>query len=483
MNSSRCVLPSAKAWGLSVQLYAARSRDSWGIGDLRDLRRLCRWARDDLGAGFVMVNPLHAALPGLPQNPSPYFPSSRRFRNPLFLCVEDLPGADGDGRRLNGLPLIDRNAAWVLKEQALSRAWTQFGTDVAFHAYCGREDPALTTYATFCTLQEHYEGVAWRDWPEGLRHPESPAVHAFRQDNLRRVQFHCWLQWLLDTELAAAAAELPLVADLAVGFDPDGADAWEFQDVVAPGVSVGAPPDAFNRDGQNWGVAAFDPEALAEANLAPLAATWHAGLAHAAGTRVDHVMGMFRLYFVPEGGAPGDGRYVRYNAEGMLDTLATESQRCGAFVVGEDLGTVEAGVREQLADRNVLSYRLFWFEDGPPSSYPELSLAAVTTHDLPTIPGVWTGSDPDAAELRPRLAQIAGGKLKARDVVERTYAELATAPSLLVAATLEDLAEVTERPNMPGTTLPANWSRPLPLTLEELRRHPLPRRVAEVLRR
>lgn len=488
-SESSCVLPAGRSWGLTVQLYALRSRSSWGIGDLGDLKRLARWAAKDLGAGFLLLNPLHASLPELPQQASPYFPSSRRFRNPLYLRVEDVPGAPEcgaalaplarNGRALNDDSRIDRDAVWALKMEALVMLWEQFDGDPAFDEYCTAQGHALENFATFCALAEDFGRQPWHEWPEDCRRPGRASV------TRRRVDFHRWLQWLIDEQLAEAAREIVLVSDVAVGFDPDGADAWEFQDVLVPGVSIGAPPDAFNAAGQDWGLPPFDPGALRAAGYRPFIETLRAAFRHASGVRIDHVMGLFRLFWVPHGRPPSEGAYVPYPSAELLDIVAAESRRAGAFVVGEDLGTVEDGVREELAARQVLSYRLLWFEPGAPGEYPERSLAAVSTHDLPTIPGVWSGADPAAPELRPRLEEItvAEGSMAVDQVVERTYAALAEAPSMLLAASLEDALGVVERPNQPGTVNETNWSLALPLLLEDIEVDPQLRRIAAVLSR
>lgn len=471
------MLPTRRSWGLTVQLYAARSESSWGIGDLGDLKRLARFARE-LGAGFLLLNPLHAAALGLPQQASPYFPSSRRYRNPLYLRVDDKGRAD-QGRALNRSRRIDRNAVWRLKMNALESAWERFDGDPAFDEYCRVEGKSLESFATFCVLSERFEGRRWRSWPEEFRHPSAATAAP------TRVDFFRWLQWRIDEQLAGAADEITLVSDLAVGFDPDGADAWEFQDVLAAGASVGAPPDAFNAAGQDWGLPPFDPGALRTVGYRPFIETLRAAFRHAGGVRIDHVMSLFRLFWVPHGGTPADGSYVRYPSSDLLDIVARESRRAGAFVVGEDLGTVEDGVREELAARQVLSYRLFWFEAGAPSTYPERALAAVSTHDLPTIAGVWTGADAGGTELRTRLTETAGIDEGASvdEAVKFTYEALASAPSALVTASLEDALGVIERPNRPGTVNETNWSLALPLPLEAIEDDPRLRRIAAVLSR
>jgi 4-alpha-glucanotransferase len=253
-------------------------------------------------------------------------------------------------------------------------------------------------------------------------------------------------------------------------------------------MGVGAPPDAFNAAGQDWGLPPFDPWQLRARAYRPWAETLRAAFRHSGGLRVDHVMGLFRLFWVPSGSSPAEGAYVRYPASDLLDVLALESHLAGAYVVGEDLGTVEPEVREELSRRQVLSYRLWWFEDRPPSQWPELALAAVTTHDLPTVAGLWTGRDPQADDfsdlrgrLREKLALEEAAPVEA--VVEATYRSLADAPSMLVTATIEDAIGAPERPNLPGMTVDTNWSLALPATLEEIEGDERPRRLARLLGR
>jgi 4-alpha-glucanotransferase len=294
-----------------VQLYAARSVTSWGIGDLGDLQHLGQWAAG-LDAGFLLLNPLHAPLPALPQQPSPYYPSSRRYRNPLYLRVEEVPGAaeigvDLDrlataGRRLNRDRTIDRDAVYRLKMDALSQLWRRSGAS-GFDRYQTWQARALDQYAAFCVLVEQLGGD-WRGWEESYRHPDSPAVARFAAAHVDRVGFHAWLQWLLDEQLARAAAALPLIQDLPVGFDPAGADAWIWQDALAPHISIGASPDEFNRLGQDWGLPPFVPAKLMAASYEPFIQTVRATLRHAAGIRIDHVLGLFRLFWIPQGRGP-----------------------------------------------------------------------------------------------------------------------------------------------------------------------------------
>ena len=496
----RCPTPALRRWGFATQLYATRSSGSWGIGDLADLRELARWSRG-LGAGFCVVNPLHAAAPVGAQEASPYFPSSRRFRSPLYLRPELVPGADAvvrslgaRARQLNDERRIDRDRVAELKMVALEAAWTaapRGGTFAAFRAAYGAP---LEEWATFCAVAERF-GSRWPDWPADLRTPRGAA--AFARAHADRVAFHAWLQWLLDEQLAAAAAEIDLVGDMAIGFDPAGADAWAWQEQLAHGVTIGAPPDTFNARGQNWSLPPFVPHRLRQAGYRPFIETIRATLRHAGGLRIDHIMGLFRLWWIPAGGDPAEGAYVRYPADELLAVVALEAHRANALIVGEDLGTVEPGVREALAERGILSYRLLIFEPDA-SRYPELALAAVTTHDLPTIAGTWSGADleqqrraslvPDVgglARLRAPLAAAAPPDADARAAILAAHARLASSPSLLVAATLEDALAVEERPNLPGTTADQapNWSIALPRSLEEIEEDPFVRRLASALRR
>ena len=530
----RCHLPPAlaaggRAWGWAVQLYALRSRASWGIGDLADLAGLLA-ATAPLGAGFALVNPLHAASPA---EPSPYNPSSRLFRNPVYLRVEAVPELDAltpherglveglsrQGRRLLDRDRIDRPAVARLKDEALRLGFAALPRLPARQARLAAHraaSPGLDDYATFCALQ-HVYGQDWRAWPAAYRRPGRAEVARFRTAHHDEVAYHAWLQWLLDEQLAAVpvpAGGIGPIGDLAVGFAPDGFDAWWLQDELARGITVGAPPDPLGPHGQDWGVPPFVPARLAADAYEPFARTIRAGMAHAGGLRIDHVMGLFRLFWIPEGAEPADGTYVAYPADDLLGVLALESARAQALVVGEDLGTVAPGVRERLADEGVLSYRLAWFEraaDGRrrrAADYPRLALAAATTHDLPTVAGFLEGSD--LAELRD-IGVVAGdrfdeaaaaqerereslcrllhdeGRLDAgeQDVgatVAALHAFLASTPAMLVAATLEDALQVRDRPNVPGTTTERpNWSRPLPVPLDELACDPRLRRLAAVL--
>ncbi|HWW53179.1 MAG TPA: 4-alpha-glucanotransferase, partial [Acidimicrobiales bacterium] len=297
VSPGQCPLPAGRGWGWSMQLYATRSSQSWGMGDLADLAVLGRWAASQ-GASLVLINPLHAVAPGAAQQASPYFPSSRRWRNPLYLRVEDVPGAAAlgpalgvlaeAGQALNWSRLIDRSRVWELKHDALSRIWAaRTGDDGRLARWVADAGSSLATFATHAALAEEH-GSDWREWPAQFRRPGDPAVARFAGGpGADRVMFHGWLQWLLDAQLAAAAAALPIVADLAIGADPGGADAWEWQDVQAGGVTVGAPPDDFSPLGQDWGFPPFDPWRLRSAGYQPWIELVRAALSRAGGLRID----------------------------------------------------------------------------------------------------------------------------------------------------------------------------------------------------
>nr|WP_225447781.1 4-alpha-glucanotransferase [Streptacidiphilus sp. P02-A3a] len=442
---SRVPYPERRGWGFLAQLYSVLSQRSWGMGDLGDLSELAQWAGQAHGADFVQVNPLHAARPGeggYPADPSPYRPSSRRFADPVHLRVEAVPefpyldpAAREQVQRLarSGAALrdavllhdglIDRDAVWELKREALGLLHAVPrgpGREAAYQAFLRREGRTLDDYATWCALAEAH-GPAWRSWPTGLRDPGSAAVrHAAGSDGLRqRVEFHRWLAWLVDDQLAAAGEAargagmaVGLVHDLAVGVHPEGADAWAWQGFLAGGISVGAPPDAFNAHGQDWGLPPWRPDALAAAGYAPYADLLRGALRHAGALRIDHVMGLFRLWWVPEGRPPTEGAYVRYDHEAMLGVLALEAHRAGTAVIGEDLGTVEPGVREELAERGILGTSVLWFERDyggggggplPPERWREGCLATLTTHDLPSTAARLSGEHVD---LRYRLGLL-----------------------------------------------------------------------------
>ncbi|MGZ8475223.1 MAG: 4-alpha-glucanotransferase [Candidatus Limnocylindria bacterium] len=506
VGPGRCHLPAGlREWGWSVQLPSLRSRRSWGIGDLRDLDELATWT-SGRGGGFLAVSPLGAPNPGPDPDASPYYPSTRRFLSPVHLCVEAVPGADSlgaheaAGRAMNGDGRIDRGRVLAHKISALERLWAGGGADRrGLEAYRRDRGVSLERWATFVVLTERF-GPGWQRWPREYRKPDGPAVAAFASGSRDRIGFHAWIQYLLDGQLAKASATLRRIADVPVGVDPGGFDAWDWQHQLALGASIGVPPDRFSATGQNWGMPPFAPDRLRHAGYRPFIETIRAQLRHAGGLRMDHVLGLFRLWCMPAPSDPAVGAYVRYPTAELLEILAIESDRAQSVVIGEDLGTVPPGVRRELRRRRMLSTRLVLFERSPPETYPRQSAAAVTTHDLPTIAGAWSGADLDdqaragtppnavgLAQLRGRLVKVSGLPPDAPvdEVVDAIHRRLAGSPSMLVTATLEDALRVEERPNMPGTVSAQrdNWSVPLPMPLEELVGDSRVLRLADALRR
>ncbi|BBC36322.1 4-alpha-glucanotransferase [Streptomyces graminofaciens] len=547
----RLPAPPGRTYGLLVQLYSLLSRRSWGMGDLGDLAELTAWAGRALGAGFVQVNPLHAAVPGTPTDPSPYRPSSRRYPDPVHLRIEDIPEfpyADGDFRAvldraarlresvLSKGELIDRDAVWELKRQALE-AVRQVplgpGRRAAYCDFLAEEGQALEDHATWCALAEVY-GPEWPRWPQGLRDPRSAETARARAELMDRVDFHTRLAWLTDAQLATAQrsardAGMPvgLVHDLAVGVHPGGADAWAQQEYFAAGMSVGAPPDAFNSRGQDWGLPPWRPDRLAASGYAPYRRLLRALFRHAGALRIDHVMGLFRLWWVPQGQAPTEGTYVRYDADAMLAILVLEASRAGALVIGEDLGTVEPGVREALDERGVLGTSVLWFErdwdgDGrplPPARWRANCLATATTHDLPPTASRLTG---DHVELRDRLGLLtrplaaeraeaaadtgewlallsrlgllkgAGGGISAASEeaeIAAVHRFLLRTPARMIGLWLPDAIGDRRPQNLPGTwDQYPNWRLPIadatgrPVTLEDLAASSRLHELVDVLR-
>jgi 4-alpha-glucanotransferase len=501
-------LPEAPTgWGWAIQLYAARSRRSWGIGDLTDLAAFA--ARFAGQAAAVIVNPLHAGRPGPHQQPSPYSPASRLWLNLLFVDPEQVPGAEQvdladlaeRGRALNGQRRIDRDAVWAVKLAALERIWRagKGRPGAEFEAWAKRHSEALHSFAVWSTLAERHEGPWW-SWPRRFRHPASPHVAAFAERNRNRVRFWAWCQWVADRQLAAACnSGVDIVFDLALGFDAGGADAWRWQDLLAFDFEVGCPPDPRNPDGQCWGLPPFDPGALAASDYAPFRETVRAAFRHAAGVRVDHVMGLWRQFWVPRGQSPALGAYLRYPGDELLAVLRSEAAAAGAWVVGEDMGTVEDRVREDMAGCGMLGYRVAMRTD--PDTWPAHVVGGVATHDQATVAGTLDGSDTRALlaagrsadlirleALRRRVAERAGldpdapvdrAGVEAAIVAMHTW--VAQSPARLVVATLDDAAGVAERPNIPGTIDQwPNWRIALPGPVEDILDSSLARRLVEV---
>jgi 4-alpha-glucanotransferase len=523
--------PARRSWGFTVQLYSVRSRASWGHGDLHDLADLAAWSGRELGADFVLVNPLHAAEPLPPVSPSPYLPMTRRQVSPLYLRIEDIPEygklSAGDRARVDALgeplraasttaALIDRDTVWEAKRTALEiiRAVPlSDGRRAELDAFGERDRQATQDWATWCTIAEVY-GPDWRSWPPTLADPGSAEVAELRRTRADRVGFHAWLQWLVAEQAAAAqraarqaGMDIGVIADLAVGAHPGGADAWARQDVIGPGNSVGAPPDEFNQRGQDWTLPPWHPGRLAAQAGRPLGDLVAATTRNAGGMRVDHVMGLARLWWIPAGMPPGQGTYVRYDHEMLGGVVAAEVARAGALAIGEDLGTVEPWLRTFLAARHVLGTSMLWFErraDGTPrrpGGWRRGCLATVGTHDMPPAAAFLTGdqvsiraelgllTQPEAeeragaqADARRWLAMLAREGLLARpsgpspeEFTVALYAYLTRTPAMLIGVSLADAAGERRPQNMPGTVDEyPNWRIPLtdgdgkPVLLEDL---------------
>ncbi|MFE1334954.1 4-alpha-glucanotransferase [Streptomyces microflavus] len=545
---ARVPQPPGRTHGFLVQLYSLLSARSWGMGDLGDLADLAAWSGRTLGSGFVQVNPLHAAVPGKPTDPSPYRPSSRRFPDPVHLRVESVPeyGHVRDRATLDDLrqdaaalseavlnkgALIDRDAVWELKRQALELIAEVPLTPGRRAAYCdflAEQGQALEDHALWCALAEVH-GPDWHSWPEPLRDPRSPGTARARAELLDRVDLHCRLAWLTATQLADAqraaedaGMEIGIVHDLAVGVHPAGADTWAQQDAFAHGMSVGAPPDAFNARGQDWGLPPWRPDVLAATGYAAFRGLLRGLLAHAGALRIDHVMGLFRLWWVPEGRPPTDGTYVAQDAEAMLAVLVLEAHRAGSVVVGEDLGTVEPGVREALARRGALGTSVLWFErdwDGDgrplaPEKWRRDCLATATTHDLPSTAARLTGDhvtlrhrlglltrplDEELTEdvtstaewlaLLARLRMLPEGDGNEEAAVRAVHRFLLATPARMTGVWLPDTVGDRRPQNLPGTwDQYPNWRLPVadaeghPVTLEEIAASPRLHALMDVLR-
>ncbi|MBO0820031.1 MAG: 4-alpha-glucanotransferase [Nocardiopsaceae bacterium] len=537
-------VPERREWGFTLQLYSLRSAASWGHGDLRDLADFAAWSARDLGAGFVVINPLHAAEPLPPVAASPYLPMSRHWISPLYLRVEDieefkiLTRTERTNATAPASPLlassrtgalIDRDRVWSAKLAALEvirKVPLPPARQAAFDQFRARKGRALTDWATWCAIAEIHGGD-YRRWPRWLRHPRSPETAALRGKLADRVAFHEWVQWLAAGQVAAAqrAAKdagmaIGIVHDLAIGAHPGGADAWAGPDLIAEGFSVGAPPDEFNQRGQDWTLPPWHPRQLAASGFAPLAELTGSLAEAGGGLRIDHVMGLSRLWWIPGGRPASDGAYVYYDIDGTLGTVVSQASARGAVVIGEDLGTVEPWLRERLAGRGVLGTSMLWFErddDGaplPPARWRRNCLATVSTHDMPPAAAFLSGEqvterarlgllardeDAERAEAGKAVeawiaALIREGLLDAEEKPDAEaftvalYGYLAKTPALLIGVSLAEAVGERRSQNMPGTTTEyPNWRIPLgdgagaPVLLEDLPALPGVRAVAQAV--
>ena len=561
-SQCRLIVAPEKAWvpgslehggklaGLAVSLFGVRSQSNWGIGDFTDLRRLTRWAASSLGVSFLGLNPLHVLHNREPYNTSPYLPLSAYFRNPIYLdveAIEDFVACPAARQIVRGDAFQTELASLRESEQVcyeavarmkhgilrllfrrfLREEWSK-GTQRArlFDAWRGRQGDLLERFAVYCALDEvlhlrNRELWIWPDWPQAYHSPDSPKVRQFADAHWRRVLFHQWVQWQVDLQLEAAqkeaqaaGMELGLYHDLALATDKCGADLWAHRQFYASGCRVGSPPDGFAPEGQDWAFPPPNSAALREDGYRLFIESIRRNSRHGGALRIDHFMRFFRLFWIPDGFAAKDGTYVNEQWIDLLRILALESVRGKFLVVGEDLGTVPAALREGMDRFGILSYRLFYFEKGPDGEpkrvqdYVRQALVSSTTHDLPTLAGFWAGRDiearrsagmlPDAGQYRHQIEERRADKGRLLHALIRdgflpqdfpgdaaNWSELtgelhnavigylASTPSMLMLLNQEDLAKETEQQNLPGTTWQyPNWKRKMRYTIEELESSP-----------
>ncbi|MCP5366171.1 MAG: 4-alpha-glucanotransferase [Hyphomicrobiales bacterium] len=531
-----------RRWGLSCHLYSLRSERDWGIGDFSGLGRFLE-ATSEMGGAFVGINPLHVLFPHRPETASPYSPSSRLFLNSLYIDIEAVPFfahcANAQAlmgratfadrlRRAHNAPWVDYPEVASLKHEALAALFEDFRMLPAerrrgFEAFRAAGGDALRRFAVYQALHHHFGEISWRDWPLRFRRPDAPDTARFATRNWHQVDFAMFKQWLAEEQLAGAVAGaggVGLYRDLAVGVDPAGADAWMDPDVIVGDGSFGAPPDAFNADGQDWGMPPLHPHRLTDRAYRPFVDMLRANMRHARALRIDHAMGLMRLYWIPRGAKPTEGAYLRYPMDDLMGVVALESHRNQCLVVGEDLGTVPDQFRDRMAQENILSYRVLYFERWTsglyhrPDAYPRLALATATTHDLPTVAGHWNGRDlglrkrlgllaEDDEEIRVRDRELLIAALEDAGLAPRGLAAegeagdsllgdltlavarfLARTPSALTMLNLDDLLLEEDQLNLPGTVDQyPNWRRRLGVTIEELAADPLVIRILRAVAR
>lgn len=554
ITPSSCYMPSVlrdepgqalkKVWGPAVQLYAIHSRRNWGVGDFGDLNRIVDWCAEQ-GASMIGLNPLHALYPHNPAHSSPYSPSSRMFFNVTLLNVEGIvdfdestearqvvlnPEFQSDLERLRAEEMVPYHEAGHKKLDVLKLLYQNFcekhiakntARAEAFHRYTEEHGKLLEKFALFHALQErfHTEDNAiwgWPVWPEAYRNPESPAVQEYLESNREHVGFYQYLQWQVDLQLQEAGKRcmennlgVGLYMDMAVGVDRGGADVWANQHLFAQSSAVGAPPDEYNQKGQDWGLPPMIPERMREEAYESFIEMLRQNMKHAGALRIDHVMGLMRLFLIPPGMPPSQGAYIHYSVDEMFGILALESQRNQCMVIGEDMGTVPEIVRDRMNRWGIFSYKVFYFEKDherykSPEEYLPTAAVAVSTHDLPTLSGFWQGQD---ISVRTELDLYPNSELRERQIKDRVMErinilnlleqrgllpegvnagplsaplmtpELSTAIHRLVAQTnskvfmvqFEDMLQQVDQINLPGTTDPVYpcWKRKVTIPVEE----------------
>ena len=509
-----------RGWIVAAQLYSLRSQRNWGLGDFTDLAAVIEIAAEK-GAAGVGLNPLHALFGERPVDASPYSPNSRLALNPLYIDVEAIPhfpncyvlAIENEFKDRRQADLIDYEAVAKLKWPALRLAHRTFrelagATERAeFASFCNEGGSTLLRFAAFETLRGKFHTVWW-EWPLEWRDPGDDALRHLAADEAEEIEFHQFVQWAAARQLQACSAlansrgmPIGLYIDLAVGVDASGADAWLAQDAMLRGISVGAPPDEFNPAGQDWGLTTFDPHGLVRQDFAPFREVLRAAMRHAGAIRIDHVLGLMRMFVIPHGLKPQDGAYLRFPFAAMLNVVAEESRRCRCIVIGEDLGTVPENFRDIMYRWGLWSYLVMLFErewDGsfkPPDHYRENALATFGTHDMATFSGWMSGYDLDIK----RAIGVDPGendedRERSRAALRRAIGEgrhylkaiefLAATATRLVSISLEDVLEMREQINVPGTVLQhPNWRRRLPVDVETMRSDQRMCDVADVLRR
>ncbi|MES1261590.1 MAG: 4-alpha-glucanotransferase [Acidobacteriota bacterium] len=537
---------AGKRAGLGITLYGIRSARNWGCGDFRDLGELIDWAVPALHVDFIALNPLHAIHNRTPYNTSPYLPNSIFYRNFLYLDVEAVPGYEkirgafettetrAAMERLRESGVVEYEAVAALKRRALELIFNSAPPNAACRNWIAGEGELLRLYATYCALDTHLHAAdeslwVWPDWPERFRDPAHPAVAEFARTHERELLYYGWLQWLIDQQLAAlqrraraAGMGIGLYHDLALATDRFGSDLWAHRAFFINGARVGSPPDGFSPAGQDWSFPPPHQQRHMEDGYCLFRESIRKSMRHGGALRIDHVMRLFRLYWIPEAHTAAQGAYVRDRPSDLVRILALESVRNDCVIIGEDLGTVETEVRETLARFGILSYRLLIFEQDtegfkPPYEYPEQALVSTTTHDLPTMAGFWTGQDIAARldtgiidrdafdaqrEDRIRDKQRLLDALFAMDLLPPGYERhaalipaltpelhyailgfLASTPAALWLVNQEDLTGETLQQNLPGTTAEhPNWSRKMQWSLEDLRDLAEARECAQMVR-
>ena len=541
-------LESGRAAGIGISLYGVRSQRNWGCGDTTDLKAMIDWAAEQTGASFIALNPLHAILNRQPFNTSPYLPNSIFYRNPIYLDVEATedfkssrraqmllasPAVEQEIDKLRGAEFVEYERVHSLKLRFMKLLFHDFLKDWPrqtpradqFREYIQREGDLLDRFAVHSVLAQAIHRKQpniwnWPDWPEPYQDPQSAATEEFAHKNWRSVLFHKYLQWQLDLQFASAQEHalrrglaIGLYHDLALATDRFGSDVWAHRSFFVSGCRVGAPPDAFSPKGQDWAFPPPNSDRHYQDGYRLFAESIRKNCRHGGALRIDHVMRFFRLFWIPDGMEAAEGTYVRDRSEDLLRILALESVRQKTLIVGEDLGTVPDEVRAALQQFGILSYRLFYFEqdrDGRyrvPAEYPPNALVSITTHDLPTLAGFWSGRDIDARREAGLLDEAAYSRMRAERLIQKQtmldlltslrllpdsfprnathlpelngelhnaiVGFLATTPSKMMLLNQEDLLKETEQQNLPGTTSEyPNWRRKMKCNVEELRASP-----------